>query len=396
MKPSLQGRGRKLADIRFEEAEARRVRYLELVNEGLSRHEARVQVGWSASALTYNRKKFPSWAASVDHALTLVAHLGPAVPGEGMSTPGSFPEFVQKWFPDRRAHLPHQIEIASKLQTLRPRDIVMFLLWPEAGKTSTLEDYICRKLAFDPSHRFRYVSEAQDLSKRVVGTCKRRFTDTSAYGPYIARYGPFFEKGQERDGRPWTTEQIMVRKNPGGERDYNLVASSWSSAVYGSRIDTLILDDVQTQRNYGQAEEIFRRIRGTFFNRGLEMRTLIIGTRIGPGDLYERMEDAGLITERITKPAMNEQTGEPTIPQFWKTELTHDGGPCCSGFRECPRDGTVLSPKEYMEVIRHQSGEDTWQSSYQQNPVADSLSSFGEFLPRCLDHERNYGPLLVV
>ena len=178
----------------------------------------------------------------------------------------------------------------------------LFLIWPEAGKTSTIEDYICKTLAEDPNHRFRIISEGQDLSKRIVGTCARRFTETNDYPHFQARYGPFYEKGQERQGKPWTTDQITVWKNSGMERDRSLVAQSWSGANYGSRIDTLIIDDVQSQRNYGQSEEIFRRIRGTFFNRGKEMRTLIVGTRIGPDDFYDRMMNAGLITRKGRAP----------------------------------------------------------------------------------------------
>lgn len=282
----------------------------------------------------------------------------------------------------------------SELQQLRPREVCLFLLWPEAGKTATIEDYLCRKLAFDPDHRFRIVSEAGDLSKRIVGTCARRFTDTSEYAEFIARYGPFYEKGQERQGKPWTTEQITVWKNSGHERDRSLVASSWTSAVYGSRIDTLILDDLQSQRNYNQSEEIFRRIRGTFFNRGIEMRTLIVGTRIGPGDFYDRMIDAGLITKQVIIPAATPD-GNPTVPEYWNAQgnVVHDGGPCCMGFRECPRDGSILTPREFMELIRHQSGEETWFASYMQNPQADERSTFAAFLERCLDYDRVCGPL---
>jgi hypothetical protein len=153
-----------------------------------------------------------------------------------------------------------------------------------------------------------------------------------------------------------------------------------------------VLDDIQSQRNYGQAEEIFRRIRGTFFNRGIVMQTLIVGTRIGPGDFYERMLDAGLVTKQIVMPAMGVDF-EPTIPEFWDQEIFHDGGPCCMGFRDCPRDGSKLSPREFMELMRHQSGEETWAASYMQNPQANTMSTFSQYLDRCLDRDRDFGPL---
>jgi hypothetical protein len=271
----------------------------------------------------------------------------------------------------------------------------MFLLWPEAGKTATLEDYITRKIALDPAHRFRYVSEAADLSKRVIGTVQRRFTQQETYGNFIRRYGPFYEKNQERNGRPCTTEQITVIQNTSGKRDRNLICVFVD--VRGVRVPYRHARPrrlaPQSQRNYVQAEDIFKRIRGTFFNRGIELRTLIIGTRIGPGDFYERMIDAGLVTRQVILPAEDPKTFEPSVPDFWDKNIFHDGGPCCSGFRQCPRDGSKLTPKEFMRLIRHQSGEETWFASYQQNPQASERTTFSEFLDDCLDRDRVYGPL---
>ncbi len=389
--------------IRSEQGRQRRIKFLALVGEGMTYKEAGFAVGWNNDAARmWNFKKHPDFKAKCDY----LRWQGRKPMGRNTvvnpEDPDDFSSFTQAWFPERRPHLPHQLQIANTLDDLGPRDVVMFLLWPEAGKTATLEDYICRKLAFHPDHRFRYVSEASDLSKRVIGTVQRRLTDESEWGPFIRKYGPFYEKGQERNGRPWTTEQITLINNVSGERDRNLVASSWTSAVYGSRIDTLVLDDLQSQRNYVQAEEIFRRIRGTFFNRGLQMRTLIIGTRIGPGDFYERMIDAGLITKQIVLPAEDPATGEPTAPLFWDqdmayerglTRMVHNGGACCKGFRECPRDHSTLTPKEFMGLIKHQSGAETWHASYQQNPAANERTTFSEWIDKCLDHDRPYGKL---
>jgi hypothetical protein len=377
---------------RVSAAEQKRRTFLEAVKAGKTNIEAAHLAGWGSDVNYYQaRRTHKDWAAEVDHARQVAR--GEREPSTFTGTPPDFGSFVGKYFPDRRPHLPHQLRIVDELQQLRPREVCMFLIWPEAGKTATLEDYLCRKLAFDPEHRFRIVSEAGDLSKRIVGTCSRRFTDTSEYGEFIARYGPFYQKGQERQGKPWTTEQLTIWKNSGHERDRSLVASSWTSAVYGSRIDTLILDDLQSQRNYNQSEEIFRRIRGTFFNRGIEMRTLIVGTRIGPGDFYDRMLDAGLVTKQVIIPAADVD-GNPKVPAYWdRPNVIHDGGPCCMGFRECPRNGEKLTPREFMELIRHQSGEETWHASYQQNPTANERSTFAQYIDKCLDHDRTYGPL---
>lgn len=399
---------------KFKAGQEKRDGYLAAVRDGMSKKDAARHVGWMHLNSVYHaRREYPEWAKLVDlawsagralqkqsrdeakRALDPKAFVGANVEE---ATEAEFRAFVQLYFPDRRPHLSHQMQIVKELSNLGPREVCLFLLWPEAGKTSTLEDYMCKHLASkDADHRFRIVSEGQDLAKRIVGTCQRRFTDEGNYGGFIRKYGPFYEKGQERRGRPWTTDQFTILQNSGGERDRSIVASGWTGAVYGSRIDTLILDDIQSQRNFNASEEIFARIRGTFFNRGLEMRTLIVGTRIGPGDFYDRMIDAGLVTRKIILPAMD-RDGEPTVPAFWDKEIFHSKrgerpGPCCSGFRECPHDGSKLTPREFMELIRHQSGEDVWWSAYQQNPAANERTTFGSLLERCLDHERSVGQL---
>jgi|SRR5215471_2807257 len=385
----------KRCDTEAERGEARRNQFLEELKAGRSLDDACAAVGWKdRSSYRYHRRVYPQWGKRVDAVKRFKAGFDDGTLLDAIDTPSSFTGFVQKWFPERRAHQAQQLAIAEQLQQLRPREVCLFLLWPEAGKTATLEDWVTRKLTFDPRHRIRYVSEAQDLAKRVIGTVQRRMTDRSEYRPFIDRYGPFHQKNQEREGRPWAADQMMLLKNPGGERDRNLVASSWTSATYGSRIDTLVLDDLVSQRNYNQSERIFDVIRGTFFNRGIEMRTLIVGTRIGPGDFYERMLDAGLVTKQVIWSAQDAD-GEPRVPEFWDRNVFHDAGPCCQGFRleTCPNDGSRLSPKEFMQLIRHQSGEETWASSYMQNPNSNVLSTFSAYLDGCLDHDRAYGPL---
>lgn len=405
-------KGKPIDKTSYERGKRLRAQFLMLIQEGTSVKDAKVKVGWlGANSYSYHRREYPHWAQAVDLARAslrqkpeprkLQAGSTPAKVGEpieGISTleesVDAFRDFTREYFPDRRPHQPQQLRIVAELNNLRPREVCLFLVHPEAGKTATFEDYICRTLALDPNHRFRIISEGADLSKRIVGTCARRFTDDSYYKKFIKTYGPFYEKGQERRGKPWTTDQITILGNSGEERDRSLVANSWSGANYGSRIDTLIIDDIQSQRNYNQAEEIFRRVRGTFFNRGLGMRTLIVGTRIAAGDFYDRMLDAGLITKKVILAAAD-QDGNPTVPQFWDDgmHMIHDGGPCCAGFRTCPRNKQQLTAREKMEQVRHQSGEETWWAAYQQQPSSDERSTFGQWLDGCLDRDRVLGQL---
>ena len=400
---------------RYEAAKARREGFLEAVKQGMTVRQACQAVGWNNLNTVYaNRKNYPLWAAQLDQARVarrITTPDPPYVRGPGQR-PAQFPdspnnggmpsvedhvddfrEFVAEYFPDRREHSSAQLRLVTELKRLEPREICMFLCPPETGKTAVIEDYICKTLAEDPQHRFRVVSEASDLSKRIVGTCARRFTEGSDYPKFIGKYGPFYEKGQERRGRPWTTEQFTILRNNGSERDRSLAASSWTSSVYGSRIDTLIIDDVQSRKNLNQAEEIFRTIRQTFFNRGMQMRTLIVGTRIGPQDFYQRMLEAELVTRKVILPA-TDHDGEPLVPEFWlQMGMYHNGRACCQGIRVCPNDKSPLTAKECMQTMRHQAGEETWWAAYMQQPSADENTSFGLLLDRCKDLNRVVGQL---
>jgi len=167
----------------------------------------------------YHRQTNPGWAATIDAERAKWAkvreHRAAPEADDSLTTPTTFAEFVGRYFPDRRPHMEHQLRIAAELAQLRPREVCMFLIWPEAGKTATLEDYICRKLAFDKGHRFRYVSEAADLSKRVIGTVQRRFTDESEYGPFIKRYALLRERsGNAVDdpGQPSRSRSLLIRQ----------------------------------------------------------------------------------------------------------------------------------------------------------------------------------------
>jgi len=393
--------------VKIKAGEYKRAQFLEDLKNGADYNETIAKYWTNRGSYWSARSNYRDWAVLVDRAKggapTAAPSIREYVPiDDGVTRihdtgdmTGEFQAFVAKYFPDRRPHQPQQLELIKRLHELQPREICLFLCPPESGKTSSLEDYVCKTLAEDPNHRFRIVSEGEDLAKRIVGTCVRRFTDVGQYPEFIARYGPFYEKGQERKGRPWTTNQITVLKNSGGERDRSLVANGISSAAYGSRIDTLIIDDVQSQRNINASEDILRTLRKTFFNRGKLMRTLIVGTRISGDDLYSRLLEAQLPTRQYILAAANAQ-GNPTVPEFWDEQIFHGKpgeptGPCCSGFRECPRNGEKLTPREFMELTKFQAGEETWWAAYMQRPQAEERSTFAAFLDKCYDHDRSVG-----
>lgn len=149
---------------------------------------------------------------------------------------------------------------------------------------------------------------------------------------------------------------------------------SWNSQVYGARADTLIIDDIQEIRTIAQTDEMVKRIRGTFLNRvSRHGRTIIIGSRIGIGDVYERLIDLDIVDNVVILPALD-SNGDALWPEMWPVH--------------------VLIGKDGNGGIRKQSGEDIWWSAYQQNPRANELATFDEnMIEASKDHKRNVGKI---
>lgn len=395
-------RPQKVADQRHDMANRRKAVFLEAVRAGKTQTEARALAGWKTTqAVTDARKRDPEWAAALDDAKVAgykVRMLGEIAQAEADSLPSNFSEFTRWAF--NRSHLAHQLRIADVIGSVQPGEIVLILTWRGSGKTTTVEDKICETLAKDSSARFCLVSKADGHATRMIGKIQRQLTDTYQYPEFIGRYGPFYEEGQTRRGFPWSTHELRIATRRDDERDPSVIARGWRSAAFGSRIDWLIVDDVIDKENVAQSQAILETLRQTFFSSELGMRTVIIGNRIEPGDLYDLLIDENLISRVVVIPAtggFGHPPGEATVPQWWeskiaKENIAHRNQGCCPG-RDCPNDGSLLSVPEAVEMFKHRMGERIWSATFLQNPVADGLTAFGSLVDRCLDETRSYGPV---
>lgn len=374
-------RPEKECDKRATKAQKWRSELLTLVRAGIPVHQALLQLGVSLPAYNQARAKHKNWAMEVTTAWRTVKkmdidlrELETAEKREKLSTETRL-DLYEQWIGHylKMAHQPQQLRIADALDSTGPGEITMCLLWPEAGKSTSVLNWCTHRLSMDPNERICLVSESQDLTRKFVGRLKNRLTDEAQFPELISTYGPFNELGQNRDGKPWSADFFRVARCSHDEADYSVQARAWSSAAYGSRIDTLIIDDVQSRRSLNQTETIYANLRQTYFTRGKEMRVVVVGTRVGGGDIYERMIDDELVDRIIQLPAMNSD-GEPTVPEAWNL-------------------GRNRSPREHLEAMRKRVGEMAWHASYQQNPKADEFSTFAIYLDKCLDHDRGWGEL---
>ena len=170
---------------------------------------------------------------------------------------------------------PHQIGLVNALESTKPQHITMCLFAPEMGKTTTLEDFVCYTLAKDPDHRFGIVSESQGHARKMIARIQRRMTPPIPT-PYTLRFGPF--KSEEDEGKPWRADYFTVGKSQHDERDASVAAVGWTSQIYGARIDTLIVDDIQSRRSINRTDDMVRTFRQDFLSRiGKMGRVIIIG-----------------------------------------------------------------------------------------------------------------------
>ena len=364
-------------DTDTRNADKRRAQKEMLANlaAGMTVEEAATRAGRTIH--TYNgwRLKDKKFAAEATAARARARNQG-AIP----DWRGGFADFRKIFF--GLDTFAHQVQIVDALEKVGPREVVMVLLWPESGKTQTLTDWICMTLALDPNRRITVLSEAQAHATKIVSHIKTRMTDAHHFADYIVRFGPFQDENS-RGGKPWTNNYLTVAKSDHDERDYSLTARAIGSSAYGSRIDDLIIDDVQSEKNLNQTEDILRTIRQTYLTRGRHMRTLYIGTRIANGDVPERLIESGVVDRLIELPAMNAHTGELTCPDIWVEDPDEYE----------TRDDLIAAAQKLVATTRKQITEPIWEASYQQNPQAEGLATFTDTaIGKSKNSKRTIGP----
>lgn len=278
----------------------------------------------------------------------------------------------------KRHTQPQQVELVRELEAVKEREIVLVLIYPEAGKTATIEDWLCKKIGENPDIRVTYLGESTDLAKKVLSYIKGRMTEPD-WLEYQRDYGPFYIQGQEAEGKPWTQSYITVNKASHAERDYTIQCRAVTSRAYGSRIDLLIGDDIQSRETYSQTDKILSHLRQTYFTRGKRMTMVFVGTRIGPGDVYERLIEEGLIDRLIELQAA--VGDEPKYPESWADRDDYETD-----------EEWLEAARLNMARIRHHVGPEVWETSYQQRPRSNQLASFTDDLIAQAKSERVITP----
>jgi len=343
-----------MADRRHEQANERKRRWLALyeLNPTWTRKQVCDQIPTTTKTFYVWLKEDQEFRKRIHEMDTDVRDGSQAVD----AYTGSFRDFRKRFF-DMDTFWIHQ-EMVRVLDHAPEGSISLILLPVGIGKTTTLEDWCCQKLAMDPDHRILYVSKSQGEARKRLRRVQMRMTDRTLAPDYIDRFGPFFDPGQEKQGKPWTADYYTVFKRTSGERDYSMAALGWTGQVYGIRADTIILDDIQDIQSLNQTAKMLHWLRQEVMSRrpggGVKGRIAIIGTRIGPGDLYERlMLEDDLISDGqlVVIPIVNSK-GESNCPEMY--------------------------PDDQLGRLRKQVGEPAWWSAYMQKPHLGESATFTE------------------
>lgn len=376
---------RKIGDRRWLVAAAKRRRFLEVFAVRRDKAEAMEAVGWTEAQYRYAIKRDRRFAHEVfrirgsrtgrpskatvmaqliedrERALAMAAEGKPPPdipelpPADGEDGPLSWHGFggFRKVFFGMDTHW-FQRQIVDILEASDPGTVTLVLLPPEHGKTSLLEDWLGYKLAVEPEFRCVYASEKQAHARKVIKRIKNRMHPDGPCSAYVERFGPFVpQTGEDAHPQPWSQDYFDVwRRSASDERDYNMVGLGFGSAVAGTRCDLLVLDDVQSLKSLNWTDKLVDEFRQDWLSRpGSRGRTVILGTRVGEGDFYERIMELELVDHLVKYPAI-------------------DG------------EGRYLWPERYSvkdyERMRRNVGESAWARNYQQQPAAAGDRTFAQ------------------
>lgn len=367
----------------YHQSKERRVKFLELVGDPANR-VLNIDTICQMTGVKYPtyskwRSRYPEFAYEVD-----AARAGSAIDGTSVQWKGDFASYRKRFFDMDSAWF--HLEIIDVLENAKPGSITLILLPPGHGKTTVLEDWCNKKLGEDPTHRIGYASEKVDHSKKCLRRIKSRMTNDGGAWEYVRRFGPFEPQKGITSDQPFGSVYFNVRKKGGhDERDYNFVALGIGAAVAGSRFDTCILDDIQSVKSIGKTEGILETIRQDFFSRtfgNVPMgRVIIIGTRVGEDDIYQRLMDE--VDEASGKPLLDRVIKYPAIRYDYDKVLVDEvGEQVLDAHGKAQYEQILLWPERYTladyDNMRRSVGPVAWARNFQQQGLIAGTTTFDD------------------
>lgn len=254
---------------------------------------------------------------------------------------------------------PHLSALVDALESAPAMSVTLVLLFPNSGKTTTLEEYCCWRIGRDRSVKILFGCETNGKALKRVSRIANNLRDNERV---TGVFGQFYEQGQERLGRSWTKSKITVLGAPIDEqRDYTLEAAGITESVDGNRANLIILDDVQTPETRNMTDKVLEAIRSTWYLRldpDVDSRMVVIGNRFDQGDIYGRLISEGMVDRLVVIPAV---------------------GPVNLAGVHVPDGRSVWParwPDDKLATIRAKSGPSVWAARYMQAPHLSGDATF--------------------
>lgn len=359
-------------------AEAKRRRLIGLIRSGMSIRDALLSIGSSQSAYSKWRQNSPSFCAEVDAA----CGRGEVKSfGEDMTRQ----EFALKYF--GMGYPRHLMRFANEYDATPPGHIVLVLFPPAHGKTTCFENLATEDIARNNQMRITVASEGLRISEKIVGRVRNRLEPSGPCRALVRDFGPFkAQAGMSREQtitQAWSnkTFNVIGKATLGDERDFNMQALGRNSSIVSTRCDRLHLDDLQSLKTYGESAKLEEWVRQDALSRpGVTGKTTIAGTRVGEGDVYERlMEDRELddIMRVVRLPAIVTNPDTNELEPLWPKQHPLD-----------PFGFTM----EQLDQLRRTVGPEAWDRNYMQSPGQSRRTQHfdQELLTRCHDPELTF------
>ncbi len=264
---------------------------------------------------------------------------------------------------------------------------------PNVAKSNTITmDYVTYRICMNPNTKVLVISQTREMAERFLYQIKKYLTD-----PAFIELQQAYAPDGDFKGDVWTSKQIYVAGRDPQMKDATVQSVGWGSQIQGQRADLIIMDDVVTLTNAGEPNKMAFRIAQDVASRLTTGKLVIVGTRVGPTDLYEYLLDDENFNGR--------------------SPWTHLKQPMVSKFAEDPADWETIWPRstermdENDEVAadenglypawdgpacarkRGEVGPKVWALLYQQEAVADDSTFRPECVLGSVTRRRKPGPL---
>jgi hypothetical protein len=198
---------------------------------------------------------------------------------------------------------------------------------PGAGKTSFLLELIAYRLIQNRDARFLVVCSNETEARKRVDWLQVALTDHQMYEAagrpsLVADFGPFQPRPGERSRLPWTRGHFTITGRSEPHKDYSVQAIGLRGKMYGSRLDTVMLDDiVEDYAPEPEQERIISWLLGRVQSRlPPDGKVALLATRVHEQDLYSHfLDDSNEWTSswaKLQTPAILD-SGESYWPEMW-------------------------------------------------------------------------------